>query len=112
MMILVLFVLMFFFMFAGIPIFAAMSAASVIYLLLSGNAPLDLVSTSMVQGLSAANLLAIPFFILIGELMNISGMTGRVINLAEYFVAKVKGGLTYAAIFVNLLLGAITGSAP
>lgn len=112
MMILVLFVLMFFFMFVGVPIFAAMSIASVIYLLLSGNAPLNLVSTSMVQGLSGFSLLAIPFFMLVGELMNISGMTNRVIRLTEFFVGKVKGGLAYAAIFVNLLLAAITGSAP
>lgn len=112
MMILVLFVLMFFFMFIGVPIFAAMSIASVIYLLLSGNAPMNLVSTSMVQGLSGFNLLAIPFFILVGELMNASGMTKRAINLTEFFVGKIKGGLAYAAIFVNLLLAAITGSAP
>lgn len=111
-MILLLFILMFIFMFLGVPIFASMSLASILYLVVSGNAPLNLISTSMVNGISAYNLLAIPFFMLVGELMNISGMTQRVVNLTQFFVGRFKGGLAYAAIFVNMLLASISGSAP
>lgn len=111
-MILILFILMFVFMFLGIPIFASMSLASVLYLLLSGNAPLNLISTSMVNGISSYSLLAIPFFMLVGELMNVSGMTQRVVNLTQFFVGSFKGGLAYAAVFVNMLLASISGSAP
>ena len=111
-MILLLFVLMFLFMFLGVPIFASMSLASVLYLFVSGNAPLNLISTNLVNGISAYNLLAIPFFMLVGELMNISGMTQRVVNLTQFFVGRFKGGLAYAAIFVNMLLASISGSAP
>ncbi|KUO76457.1 MAG: hypothetical protein APF77_18040 [Clostridia bacterium BRH_c25] len=103
---------MFLFMFLGVEIFVSMGLASSVYLIASGNAPLNLVSTSMVNGISGYSLLAIPFFMLVGELMNVSGMTQRVIRLTQFFVGSFKGGLAYAAIFVNMLLASISGSAP
>ncbi len=111
-MIVICFVLMFLLMFVGMEIFVSMGVASAIYLLVSGNAPLNLISTNFVNGISAYSLLAIPFFMLVGELMNYSGMTKRVINLAQFFVGSFKGGLAYAAVFVNMLIACISGSAP
>ena len=107
-----IFILMFVFMFGGLEIFMSMGLASIIYLLVSGNAPLNLVASTMVQGLSSYSLLAIPFFMLVGDLMNASGMTHRVINLTKFFIGSFKGGLAYAAIFVNMLIACISGSAP
>jgi len=107
-----IFIILFAFMFLGLEIFAAMSFAGIIYLLVSGNAPLNLIASEMVQGISSYTLLAIPFFMLVGELMNASGMTKKVVNLTKYFIGSFKGGLAYAAIFVNMLLACISGSAP
>lgn len=111
-MIIVAFLLMFAFMFLGMEIFIAMGVSSAIYLLSTGNAPLNLISTNMVTGISSYSLLAIPFFMLVGELMNASGMTKKVINLTQFFIGSFKGGLAYAAVFVNMLIACISGSAP
>lgn len=111
-MIIVLFLLMFALMFLGMEIFVSMGVASAVYLLITGNAPLNLISTNFVNGISSYSLLAIPFFMLVGELMNASGMTKKVINLTQFFIGSFKGGLAYAAIFVNMLIACISGSAP
>jgi len=77
--ILILFAVMFTLMFLGAEIFLSMGIAAAVYLLVSGNAPLTLIATSMINGVTNTSLLAIPFFILAGELMNVSGMTLRVL---------------------------------
>lgn len=112
MVLLLAFIGMFLLMFLGLEIFVSMGLAGVFYLLLTGNAPLNLIASNMVQGLSNYTLLAIPFFMLVGELMNASGMTKRVINISKFFIGSFKGGLAYAAIFVNMLIACISGSAP
>lgn len=112
MILLLVFALLFVGIFVGVEIFASMGMSGVIYLLVSGNAPLNLVASKFVDGISSYSLLAIPFFMLVGELMNLSGMTKRVINLSQFFIGAFKGGLAYAAIFVNMLVACISGSAP
>lgn len=112
MILLVVFGLLFVCMFLGLEIFASMGMSGVIYLLVSGNAPLNLVASKFVDGISSYSLLAIPFFMLLGELMNLSGMTKRLIELSQFFIGSFKGGLAYAAIFVNMLVACISGSAP
>ncbi|MBA7549194.1 hypothetical protein ES705_41670 [subsurface metagenome] len=60
--ILILFAVMFTLMFLGVEIFLSMGIASAVYLLVTGNAPLTLISTSMINGITNYSLLAIPFF--------------------------------------------------
>lgn len=110
--ILLLFGVMFLLMFIGLDIFISMGIASVTYLLASGNAPLTLIANSMINGISSTSLLAIPFFILVGELMNRSGMTLRVVNFARFFIGKFKGGLSYSCVIVNIICAGVSGSAP
>jgi len=78
----------------------------------SGNAPLTLIATSMINGITNTSLLAIPFFILAGELMNVSGMTLRVVKFARFFIGKWKGGLSYTCVIVNIITAGVSGSAP
>lgn len=112
MMLIVTFLSMFGLMALGLEVFASMALAGIIYLLVSGNAPLNLVATNMIQGLQNFTLLAIPFFILVGELMNATGMTKKLIALIQYFLASVKGGLAHVAITMDIILSCISGSAP
>lgn len=112
MILLLIFGLLFLFMFLGVEIFTSMGAAGATYLLVSGSAPLSLVASKFVDGLSSYSLLAIPFFMLVGELMNLSGMTKRLINFSQFFIGSFKGGLAYAAVGVNMLVACISGSAP
>ena len=87
------FLVMFLLMFLGMPVFVSMAVSGVCYLLGTGNGPLSMISNSMVNGLSDISLMAIPFFILVGELMNISGMTERKVGFTMYFIEKLRDGL-------------------
>ena len=65
----------------------------------------------MTTGIDSFALLAIPFFILAGELMNRGGMAQRLINLAKSLVGSLPGGLAYVNVVAALLFGAVSGSA-
>lgn len=109
---LMLFAAMFILMFLGVEIFLAMGIAAAAYLLVTGNAPLTLIPISMINAITNTSLLAIPFFILAGELMNISGMTLRLVKFARFFIGKWKGGLSYTCVIVNIITAGVSGSAP
>jgi len=110
--ILMLFAVLFILMFLGVEIFLSMGIAAAVYLLVTGNAPLTLIATSMINGITNTSLLAIPFFILAGELMNISGMTLRVVRFSRFFIGKWKGGLAFTCVVVNIIAAGVSGSAP
>lgn len=69
------------------------------------------VSQRMTTGIDSFSLLAIPFFILAGELMNRGGVANRLINLAKSMVGSLPGGLAYVNTLAAMLFGAISGSA-
>ncbi|HHW02386.1 MAG TPA: TRAP transporter large permease [Thermoanaerobacterales bacterium] len=110
--ILIIFIVMFVFMFLGMDIFISMAIAGSTYLLTTGNGPLTMISNNMINGLANIPLLAIPFFILVGELMNISGMTDRLLDFSLFFIGKFKGGLAHACIVVNVIFSLVSGSGP
>ena len=110
--ILMLFAVLFILMFLGAEIFLSMGIAAAVYLLVTGNAPLTLIATSMINGITNTSLLAIPFFILAGELMNVSGMTLRLVRFSRFFIGKWKGGLSYTCVVVNIIAAGVSGSAP
>lgn len=109
---LIIFIVMFLLMFLGMDIFVSMAVAGGTYLLVTGNGPLAMISNSMVNGISSTALLAIPFFILVGELMNITKMTDQMLDFSLFFIGKVKGGLAYACIVVNVIFSLVSGSGP
>ena len=65
----------------------------------------------MVSGLNSFSLIAIPFFILAGEIMNEGGISRRLINLANVIVGKVRGGLAMVNVLSSTFFGGISGSA-
>lgn len=65
----------------------------------------------MVSGLDSFSLLAIPFFILAGEIMNEGGISRRLINLANVIIGKIRGGLAMVNVLASTLFGGISGSA-
>ena len=78
---------------SGIPVAIAMAGASLIYVLASGNTPDYVVIHRMVNGIDSFPLLAVPFFIMAGNLMNSAGITNRIYNFALALVGWLKGGL-------------------
>lgn len=111
-MIALLFVLLFVLLALGVPVFVAMAGSGLAYLLLADLGTATNLPTTMARGLSGFELLAIPFFILTGELMNRSGMTERIVNLILFFIGRVKGALAYVSVTVSLFGSGVSGSAP
>ncbi|MCL4745592.1 MAG: TRAP transporter large permease [Burkholderiaceae bacterium] len=94
----------------AVPISFAMGLASVIAILWQGRTPLNTVVTQMLAGMDSFPLMAIPFFILAGELMERAGISERLVNLAKALIGHVRGGLGMAVIFAEYLFSGISGS--
>jgi C4-dicarboxylate transporter DctM subunit len=99
-------------MLAGVPIGLCLCLAGIVYIMASGN-PLLFQSypLQLFGGVDSYGLIAIPLFILIGEIMNGGGITRRIVDLAMAFVGSVRGGLAYVNILANMFVSSILGSA-
>ncbi|MCA0240827.1 MAG: TRAP transporter large permease subunit [Proteobacteria bacterium] len=95
----------------GLPIAFSLILTGVALMFASGQFDPTLVSQKMFEGTDSFPLLAIPFFLLAGELMNAGGISKRIVNFALTFVGHLRGGLGYVAIFASVLMAAISGSA-
>ena len=69
------------------------------------------IAQRMATGLDSFSLLAIPFFVLAGEIMNKGGIANRLIDFAKGLTGKLPGGLLYVNVIASMLFGAIAGSA-
>jgi TRAP-type C4-dicarboxylate transport system permease large subunit len=97
----------------GVPIAFSIGLSGVITMLLSIDSlpAFTTFAQRMATGLDSFALLAIPFFILAGNIMNSGGIAIRLINLARVLVARLPGGLAFVNVIANMLFGAISGSA-
>jgi C4-dicarboxylate transporter DctM subunit len=99
-------------MLLGIPIVFAIGLASVFGTLVIGAAaPWIIIPSSMINGMDSFPLMAVPFFILAGELMNRGGIAERLVGFANSLVGHVRGGLGHATVVSNTMLAMDTGSA-
>lgn len=96
---------------AGIPVAIAMAGASLIYVMVEGNPPPFVVIHRMVSGIDSFPLLAVPFFILAGNLMNVGGITTRIYNFALALVGWAKGGLGHVNIVGSVVFAGMSGTA-
>jgi C4-dicarboxylate transporter DctM subunit len=96
----------------GTPIFIALSAAVLVAMWLAGDLPLAIVTERLFAGLDKFSLMAIPFFILTGNLMNVGGLSRRLVYLANLLVGRMTGGLGVTAVSSSMFFGAISGSSP
>ena len=69
------------------------------------------VAAQIMRGTDSVSMMALPFFILVGELMNRGGLTKRIINFCNIFVGRFRGGLGYVTIFACLMFASLVGSA-
>ncbi|MEM6460296.1 MAG: TRAP transporter large permease [Pseudomonadota bacterium] len=96
----------------SVPVAVVLVITAIWYIWESGNTILyDSFAQKMFGGLENYGLLAIPLFMLTGELMNEGGMTKRLINGARVFVGGFRGGLVYINLLANMFMAAIIGSA-
>src|SRR6187455_1199086 len=99
------------FMSSGLPVAIAMAGASLVYILISGNLPPFVVIHRMVSGIDSFPLLAVPFFILAGNLMNNAGITTRIYNFALALVGWMKGGLGHVNVIGSVIFAGMSGTA-
>ncbi len=93
------------------PIMVALGGSSLIYALLSGEIPLTTLIQTTFGGLASFPLLAIPLFILGGNLMKEGGITSDLIDFSRFLLGHIRGGLGHAAIIASAIFSAITGAA-
>ncbi len=98
-------------MVAGIPVAIAMAGSALIYVLVTGNTPPMVVVHRMISGIDSFPLLAVPFFILAGNLMNNAGITNRIYNFALALVGWMKGGLGHVNIVGSVIFAGMSGTA-
>ncbi len=95
----------------GVPVAVSIGLASlaIIYIFDLG-VPLTLLPAQTFSGIDSFPLMAIPFFIFAGELMNKAGITRRILDLADAVVGSLKGGLTYVNVMAAMMMASISGS--
>jgi tripartite ATP-independent transporter DctM subunit len=108
----VVFAVLVFGLLVGMPIAFAIIAA-LVYFMATGDLPyhLRIVATEMFKGVNSYPLLAIPLFILAGELMNESGITSRIIAFASVLVGRLNAGLALVNIWASVIFAGLSGSA-
>ncbi|MFM2406776.1 MAG: hypothetical protein RL223_4656 [Pseudomonadota bacterium] len=95
----------------GVPIAFALLVCAVVLMLATGQVDTTVISQKVIEGADSFPLLAIPFFMLAGELMNAGGISKRIVDVALAWVGHIRGGLGLVAIFAAVVMAAISGSA-
>ena len=96
---------------SGIPVAMAMAGSALIYIWWSGGLPPFVVIHRMISGIDSFPLLAVPFFILAGNLMNNAGITNRIYNYALALVGWMKGGLGHVNVVGSVIFAGMSGTA-
>ena len=92
-----------------VPVAFALAIPSVLTAYYLG-LPLMIVLQQMAKGLNSFSLMAIPFFILAGQLMGVGGISQKMISMANVFVGRIRGGLAMVNVLASMLFGGISGS--
>jgi len=98
-------------MVSGLPVAMAMALASLVYVMVSGTIPDFVVIHRMYGGVDSFPLLAVPFFIWAGNLMNSAGITNRIYNFALALVGWLKGGLGHVNVLGSMIFAGMSGTA-
>jgi len=110
--ILIIFLVLLITLLIGVPIFFGLGISSLFALIFNGNIPLVVISQKMWASVDNFALLAIPFFILAGGIMEKGGVSKRIIAFASALFGKITGGLGFVAIASSMLFAALSGSTP
>jgi|TARA_B100001250_G_scaffold273326_1_gene236055 tripartite ATP-independent transporter DctM subunit len=106
----ILLVSLFLFLAIGVPIAYSLGLSTALYFLIFNNELLQVVPQILFAGMDSYTLIALPLFILMGQLMNESQITSRLIDYCLIFVGKIRGGLGLVNVISSMLFGGISGS--
>lgn len=107
-----IFIILVFCMSIGVPIGVSLGVATAVTMVLTTNLNVLSIAQSCFGGLDSFPLMAIPFFILAGNLMKYGGISRRLLELSDSVVGSIKGGLGMVSILSSMFFAAISGSAP
>ncbi|MDR0561720.1 MAG: TRAP transporter large permease [Spirochaetaceae bacterium] len=97
-------------LFMKTPVFISVLAASAIYFIFTPGIPPQIMAQRVIAGVESIPLLAIPFFVCSGVIMNYSGVTARVMRFCEVLLRRVPGGLAQVNVLLSTLMGGLSGS--
>lgn len=95
----------------GMPVAFALIGCGLAMMLYMGISDPQIIIQNMWDGANSFPLLAVPFFMLAGELMNAGGMTRRIITMAMAWIGHIRGGLGYVAVIAAVIMASLSGSA-
>jgi tripartite ATP-independent transporter DctM subunit len=95
----------------GVPVAIALAGSSLLFILVDGVTPALVVAHRMINGIDSFPLLAVPFFILAGNLMNTAGITARIFNFALALVGWLRGGLGHVNVGASVIFAGMSGAA-
>lgn len=98
------------FLVLGVPVAYALGLSSLVYLLVQGPELLIVMPQRVFSGLNSYALISLPLFILMGQVMNATGITARLIDLSMVVVGRLRGGLGMVNITASMIFGGISGS--
>lgn len=99
------------FLFLGQPVAFALALAAIPVFVLTGTMPPTVAIQKMVTATQSFPLLAVPFFILAGNLMNVTGITDRLVTFSRLLTGWLAGGLAQVSVVLSFMMGGISGSA-
>lgn len=99
------------FMALGLPLAFVLVICALLMMLSLGQSDIMVVAQNMVSGTNSFSLMAIPFFMLAGEIMDRGGLSIRIVRFAKLIVGRVRGGLGYVAILSTIVFSGLSGSA-
>ncbi len=105
-----MFIILFFLLIAGAPVAVALGVASLVFVMMSG-LPDVVVLHNMVNGINSFPLIAVPFFIMAGHLMNSAGITERIFTFARATVGWMYGGLGHVNVGASVIFAGMSGAA-
>ncbi len=95
----------------GVPVGYSMILAGFFYVKFTGIVTMTFLPSAMISGVSSYTMLAIPFFMLVGELMNSSGITKRIFTFADCCVGHITGGLGHVNVLSSMIFSGMSGAA-
>ena len=95
----------------GVRIAYAIGISSIIYIVFCTDVSLMVVAQQISSGSDSIVMLALPFFLLAGELMNAGGITQRLVRFAMALIGNIKGGLSFVVIVTNMIMATVSGAA-
>ena len=97
-------------LFLKVPVFVSILTGSLTYFILNPDVSMTLFAQRMIVGTQSLSLLAIPFFVCAGVLMNYSGVTRRLIRFCDSITGHMNGGLALVNVMLSTVMGGLSGS--